>query len=243
VPNQRLEAVFDALLARAAHPSHSARQVVFTALAFLRFVSGTADDPEALIHSGLGRWQEIARAAGGAMASPDDLDKAYVAVIVARVLPEPRLAAGVHEALQAWHGGFVPPEWAQNVVPRGAAAIESWIAPDAGEAAWDEAWHAVLQSETRWAWANTVSRALDAGVALPDMPASLWPAEVTTITDVASGRRRRERVRIVSSDDRVDACPRCHLMLPEGDRQRLRRERVVIASCCERVLLSTGFRR
>lgn len=243
VPNQRLEAVFDALLARAAHPSHSARQVVFTALAFLRFVSGTADDPEALIHSGLSRWQEIARAVGGAMASPDDLDKAHVAVMVAQVLAQPRLAAGVHEALQAWHGGFVPSEWAKNVVPRGAAAIESWIAPDAGEAAWDEAWRAVLQSETRWAWANTVSRALDAGVALPEMPASLLPAEATTITDVARGIRRRERVLIVSSDDRVDACPRCHLMLPEGDRQRLRRERVVIAWCCERVLLSTGFRR
>jgi hypothetical protein len=243
VPNQRLDAVFDALLARATQPSHSARQVVFTALAFLRFVSGTADDPEALIHSGLSRWQEVARAVGGATAPPDDLDKAYVAAIVARVVAEPRLAAGVHEALQAWHGGFVPPEWAENVVPRSTAAIESWLAPDAGEAAWDEAWRAVLQSETRWAWANAVSRALDAGNALPGMPASLRPTEATTIADVARGARRRDRVLVVPSGDRVDACPRCHLVLPEGDRQRLRHERVATAPCCERVLLSTGFRR
>jgi hypothetical protein len=243
VPNQRLEDVFEALLARAMQPNHAARQMVFTALAFLRFVSGTADDPEALTHSGLSRWQEVARSVGGAIAVPDDLDKAYVAVAVARAVAEPRTAAGVHEALQAWSGGFVSTEWATNVVPRSAGAIEAWLAPEASDAAWDHAWHAVLQSKTRWAWANTVARALDGGGSLPVMPASLRIAEAATMADVAKGARRRDRVIALPAGDRMDACPRCHLVLPAGERQRLRNERVATAPCCERVLLSTGFRR
>jgi hypothetical protein len=184
----------------------------------------------------------VARHQGAPGIKPDDLDLAFAAVVTARVIVQPLQAASVHEALQAWCAGLLEADWAAAVAPDGNGVLEQWLAPGAGERAWREAWLSVLQTETRWAWANQVANALRRTDQLPPLPKTMTDGERKIICATVAGNGRADRVIEVQPGARGAACPCCNIMLPDGQRHRLMGERFATAECCGRVLLNTELR-
>ncbi|MXP65612.1 hypothetical protein E0493_19880 [Roseomonas sp. M0104] len=243
VPRDAVESVLEALFGKVTPAHPLARERLPVILPFLRAVAGNVEEPDLLVAATLRRWRDAAMPLGAAAAGPDELDRCFVAVVVADVIVRPARAALAHEALQAWCGGALAPSWAARAAPRGEDPLEAWLASGDGPDAWAEAWSAVLGLETSWDWVRRIEEALRGGGPLPPMPASVRLAEAETIRDVAAGMRRSDRVLLVRPDASVDVCPRCHISLPRNEAGRLRAGRVATAPCCGRVLLNVGLRR
>lgn len=211
------------------------RRHAVSLLDFILFAAERSADPDDLKAEHLRRWIGLVRGAGAASGEADVLDRAFVAVLAARVLADPSQAGRAHSWLQAWCRGPLGPAWVEALMPSSAGIRERRLAGAADDEAWREAVRRTVSTRTAWMDVHEIRQALAGLGPMPVLPVAL-AAEAAVLGQVVAGRAKPERVVALTVRTDKPACPRCYMNLPVVGRERLREHRVSL-TCCGLVLL------
>ena len=227
----------DALLARTTQEGEAGRERMCFVLGFIRFFSGhvRSEEREAFIDMALSLWRKAVWAnVRSVAAAPDELDQLFCAVVTAEVLGLRMGFVQAHSQLQRWRGGSTDIDWVVGTTPDGAGALEQWLAPGAAPDTWKASWLAIHLTKTRWSWACRIAAQVSSGCAEPDLPDYLTVNERRLIHSAITSRDERAMRRVIKVHraNGFAACPRHGRVLPVGEANRFRSDRVALTECC-----------
>lgn len=236
-----VEAAIEALtgfIERLTGESPDFRRHSVSLLDFILFAAERSDAPADLKAAFLPRWIGLVRRGGrGAAEHADVLDRAFLAVLVSRVMDDPARATRTHAWLQEWCGGDLGEVWVASAMPAASGIREKRLQPAADDKTWAYALDTMTATRTGWMNVRRVQLALAGDGLMPDLPAALVE-ETAAIQRVLDGKSRPDRVMTMSTPSNWPACERCYRQLPVLARERIREHRIALAPCCARVLLN-----
>lgn len=248
LPASAVSRTLDALFGRAVQAGPSGRELMRYLLGFVRFMSGhvRSEDRDDFVSENVHRWLEQAWAAARTTptAKPDELDRVFVAAVIAMVLNGRIQPMFAHARLQSWRGGTIGEGWVGAAMPDGDGPLEQWLAPGFSLQSWTDTWRRTLSTTTRWVSARKIADLLAAGATQPVLPPHLTAEERRRIERAFASKepKLRQGVIPVHSMRTAVACPRHGYVLPTSEAQRFRSDRVARTECCGAVLLNLDLR-